>query len=58
VKELTPTELHKVLQGGSLNISFKTEDEVTKTLETSRNAARLLVKLLADIELQSPKDKP
>jgi hypothetical protein len=58
VKELTPTELHKVLQGGSLNISFKTEDEVTKTLETSRIAARLLVKLLADIELQSPKDKP
>jgi hypothetical protein len=57
VKELTPAELHKVLQGGSLNISFKTEDEVTRTLETSRIAARLLAKLIADIELQAPTNK-
>jgi len=44
-------ELHRLLQGGSLNVSFLTEDDVLRTLEVSRQAAETMLALFTEAEL-------
>jgi len=39
------------LQGGSLNVSFLTEDDVLRTLEVSRQAAETMLALFTEAEL-------